>query len=288
MAVRLATERLVGEVGVEQAEFPQLVGDVLADVGHRAVAADDDLFRLLEVLEALPRERHHPAALAVSRSHELDRPRLFQQLERPFPEMVGQDGALPGEQVVAHPDAGHRVEMTVDDAPRHVRGQIGHLAAPLLQVLQHRGPQAQRLRLPLVHLGDACIEIPAEEIEAPADRLRRRHPILQDLAEADDQVRHLDSRVVDVVLHLHLMPEESQASRQRVPQDGVAQVADVRRLVRIDVGVLEDDLAARGDRGLWREDLARQRARRSTPIEEDVQVPGPARLDPGHPRRERE
>ena len=36
-------EMAVAEVPVEQAELPELVGDVLAGVGHRAVRADDDL-----------------------------------------------------------------------------------------------------------------------------------------------------------------------------------------------------------------------------------------------------
>ena len=53
----------VAEVAAEQAELPELVGDVLADVGHRAVRADDHLVGVLEAGELLGlRQRHHPAA----------------------------------------------------------------------------------------------------------------------------------------------------------------------------------------------------------------------------------
>src|SRR6188474_2822216 len=39
-------EWLVMKVSAEQAKLPELIGDVFADVGHRSVGTDDDLFPL--------------------------------------------------------------------------------------------------------------------------------------------------------------------------------------------------------------------------------------------------
>ena len=71
------------------------------------------------------------------------------------------------------------------------------------------------------------------------ERLALEHP------EADDDVGDLDAGVVDVVLHFDRDAAEAQHAHQRVAERGVAQVADVRRLVRIDRRVLDDRLAGR-------------------------------------------
>ena len=65
-----------------------------------------------------------------------------------------------------------------------------------------------------------------------------------ELAEADDDVGDLDAGVVDVVLDLDLAPLEAEQPSERVAGRRVAEVADVRRLVRIDRGVLDDGLVA--------------------------------------------
>jgi hypothetical protein len=46
LVIGVREERLVAEVATEQAELPEVVGDVFADVGDGAVGADDDLWRL--------------------------------------------------------------------------------------------------------------------------------------------------------------------------------------------------------------------------------------------------
>ena len=66
-----------------------------------------------------------------------------------------------------------------------------------------------------------------------------------ELAKADRDVGDLDAGVVDVVLDLDLAAEEPQQPAERVAERRVAQVADVRRLVRIDRRVFDDRLAAR-------------------------------------------
>ena len=62
-------------------------------------------------------------------------------------------------------------------------------------------------------------------------------------AESDDDVGHLHAGVVDVVLHLDRDAAEAQHADERVAQRGIAQMADVRRLVRVDRRVLDDGLA---------------------------------------------
>ena len=87
--------------------------------------------------------------------------------------------------------------------------------------------------------------------------------LLLELAEADDDVGDLDAGVVDVVLHFDRRAAEPQHAHERVAERRVAQVADVRRLVRIDRRVLDDGLAGRraaaGDRA------GRQPRRAGTP-----------------------
>ena len=103
--------------------------------------------------------------------------------------------------------------------------------------------------------------------------------LVLELAEADGDVGDLHAGVVDVVLDLDRAAEEAQQPPERVAERGVAQVADVRRLVRVDRGVLDDRLAGRGSRP--RGAPARQPARSSAaPIEEEIDVAVRRRLDP--------
>ena len=88
--------------------------------------------------------------------------------------------------------------------------------------------------------------------------------------EAHHHVGHLHAGVVDVVLHLDAMAARAQHAHERVAQRGVAQVADVRRLVGIDVGVLDDDLFARAGGGLGL--AAQQRRGVGAAVEPDVDV----------------
>ena len=62
--------------------------------------------------------------------------------------------------------------------------------------------------------------------------------------ETDDHVRNLHAGVVDVVLDVDGVSGSAQQADKGVAEDGVAQMADVRRLVGIDAGVLDQNLAA--------------------------------------------
>ena len=60
-----------------------------------------------------------------------------------------------------------------------------------------------------------------------------------EMEEADDHVGDLDAGVVDVVLHVDFLAGGAEQADECVAEDGVAQVADVRGLVGIDAGVLD-------------------------------------------------
>ena len=92
-----------------------------------------------------------------------------------------------------------------------------------------------------------------------------------EVPESDDDVGDLDAGVVDVVLHFDRDAAEAQDADERIAERGVAQVADVGRLVGVDGRVLDDGLAAGG--------ASRAGGRRGEPIEqkrrarqEEVQV----------------
>src|SRR4030095_11296438 len=63
--------------------------------------------------------------------------------------------------------------------------------------------------------------------------------------QAHHDVGHLNPGIVEVVLDLDFVPQETKTSDERVTQGGVAQMPDVSRLVGVDIGVFDDDLAVR-------------------------------------------
>ena len=66
------------------------------------------------------------------------------------------------------------------------------------------------------------------------------------MKEADHDIRNLHAGVVDVVLHVDLLPGGAQQAHEGVAEDGIAQMADVRGLVGIDAGVLHKGMKAVG------------------------------------------
>ena len=63
--------------------------------------------------------------------------------------------------------------------------------------------------------------------------------VILKVGEADHHISDLDPGVVDVVLHVHPLPGGPQQAHKGVAQDGVAQVTDVRSLIGVDAGVLD-------------------------------------------------
>ena len=70
------------------------------------------------------------------------------------------------------------------------------------------------------------------------------------MLEADDHVGDLDAGVVDVILHFDRVAAVSQHAHQCVAEGRVADVTDVRGLIRIDRRVFDDGLL-RSCRRFW-------------------------------------
>ncbi len=64
--------------------------------------------------------------------------------------------------------------------------------------------------------------------------------ISSSLLKADYDVGDLDAGVVNVVLHVDFVAGGAQQPHERVAQNGVTQMADVRSLVGVDAGVLDE------------------------------------------------
>jgi len=73
-----------------------------------------------------------------------------------------------------------------------------------------------------------------------------RYPTLLQVQKSDNHVGHLHAGVVDIVLHVHLLPGGAQQANECIAKNRIAQVADVRCFVGIDAGVLNERMNARG------------------------------------------
>ena len=196
------------------------------------------------------------------------------------PEMQPEDVALPRQQVVADVEPPHRVEVFPDDAIGDEAGEVGGRIAAVLDVVQRRGADLEPLLVLLVPFGHARVEVPAVIVEPGrvGDAANGVEVELLDLAEPDRDVGDLDAGVVDVVLDFDGAAREAEQSAEGIAERGVAEVADVRRLVRVDGGVLDDGLALDG--GRRRVAPGEPRGERLRPVDEEVDVAVGRRLDP--------
>ena len=154
---------------------------------------------------------------------------------------------------------------------------------------------SRRVLVAVVPLGDARVEVPAVVVEArvAGERLDLGARLVLQFAEAHDDVGHLDAGVVDVVLHFDGRAAVAEHAHEGVAERGVPQVADVRRLVRVDGRVLDDGLAG----GVGVEpgsgtSSSQPGEREGAAVEKEVQVavrapPRCARRPPERPRRRR-
>ncbi len=108
-------------------------------------------------------------------------------------------------------------------------------------------------------------------------------PFFSRCSEAHDHVRHLDPGVVDVVLDPDLEGPVAENPDEGVAQAGVAEVADVGRLVGIDAGVLDDDPTA-GVEGGGRGEEPVELPDEGASVEEQVDVPPAGDLGALHSR----
>ena len=94
------------------------------------------------------------------------------------------------------------------------------------------------------------------------------------MRETENYVRDLHAGVVNVVLHFDAAAGVTQDAAERVAEDGVAQMADVRGLVGIDAGVLDHHLGRvrRGDGGAFVAGFFAGGAEKCGAVEEEIQV----------------
>ena len=198
------------------------------------------------------------------------------------PEVQAKDVAFPREQVVADVQPRHRLEMAPDDAVGDQLGDGRRLVAAVLDVVQRRRADAQTVLVGFVPFGHPGVEVPAVVVEAGGvrDGANAGEVLSFELAEADGDVGDLDARVVDVVLDLDHAAQVAEQPAEGVPERGVAQMADVRRLVRVDGGVLDDGLFGSGRRR--RRAAVQPGVEMVHPIEEEIDV-AVRRFDPREP-----
>ena len=168
----------------------------------------------------------------------------FQHVERLCPELEPENVAFPREQVVVDIHPRHRLQVAADNALGNECGDLGILVAAVLDVVERlQSKREAGLVLP-VPLSDLRVEIPAVVVKAGrvCDGLDVRERLAFDRAEADNDIRDLHTGVVDVVLDFDRSAAEAQNAHERIAEGGIAEVPDVRRLVRIDRGVLDDGL----------------------------------------------
>ena len=111
-------------------------------------------------------DSHDPAAGELALGLQIDRALLFQNLERPRPELQPQNVPFPRQQVVIHIQPRHRLQMASDDAIGDELGDERRVASAVLDVVQRRGADLQSLFVLLVPLRDARVEVPAVIVEA--------------------------------------------------------------------------------------------------------------------------
>ena len=296
VTARIGVEGVVKEVLPQQPELPKLVGHILADISDGAVRADDHLgvfgpgiacglsfrrgIRRLRVSLILA---HDPAARIFPLGLQVDGAALLQQSEGMVPKLKVQDLALARQQIVLHVEARHGRKMIADDCHGDDLGDARSLAVAVLDILKRLAAQFQPPGICFIKVRNAGVKVPAVIVEAHRRVGDQQHHLFGglffDVNETHHHVGHLDSGVINVVLHLDGVAPRAQDAHQRVAERRVAQVPDVRGFVRIDVGVLDDDLL-RGSRcGLF---PSFQPGGIGGPIQVNIHVARTCHLRPGN------
>ena len=291
----LVKTRVAEVLAGQQAELPEVIGDVFTDVGDGAVRAHDDLGVFVGAgvvrIELGAGAPHDVAARVLALSLEAKHAALEHDGAGGVPEVQGDDLALAREEVVLDAEPLHGLEMTPKDVGGDEVGDGGGLVVALLEGVQRL--EAKLLaggdlrRVGGVPLGDARVEVPAVEVEAlialeelGEQLLHAVEVLVFEVDEADDDVGDLHAGVVDVVFDADriagLEVVASQQARVGVAEDGVAKVADVGGLVGVDAGVLDEAIAGAADVGVLVGGHARDDG---GPIEAEVEIAGAGGLD---------
>src|ERR1700736_266334 len=172
------------------------------------------------------------------------------------------------------------------------------VAVALFDVLQRLGTQRETRLVLGQKLRDPRVEVPAEIVKSlsgpsrsfdrvrfsgPGGRSRTGLPSQRadlvsrlglEMQEAENDVCDLHARIIDVVLYLDSPPGIPQDPREGVTKHRVAQVPDVRRLVRVDARMLDNGFpAVRSSFGGPLPSLATGGAEKFSAIKKRVQIP---------------
>ena len=114
--VGVSRQRPVVKVLAQQTELPELIGDVLAHVSHRAIGAHDH-FALFG------KSRHHPAAGVLAFRLQINGLPLLELFEGRSPELQVQNLAFAWQHIVLHVEPQHGLQMRLHYGVRH---QVRH------------------------------------------------------------------------------------------------------------------------------------------------------------------
>ncbi len=201
--------------------------------------------------------RHHPAAFVLALGFKVKNAGLLEFFEGRIPEFQVKYLALAGQEIVFDVEAQHGFKMAAKDCRRDQLGHFGGFIAAVLDLVQRC--VAQLLPLGVLFLRAALVPPRGVRVEVPAVKVDGRFRAFQLCAfvtsgdqradvdsgllfkmhEAHDHVGHLHAGVVDVVLHVDFLTGSAKETDEGVSENGIAKVADVRGLVGIDAGVLD-------------------------------------------------
>ena len=163
----------------EEAELPEVVGDVFADVGDGAVGADDDFGVFIGEVGVgslfgdgcfSSCSAHDPAVFILAGGLFIEDAFFDHERAGCVPEVEGEDFAFAGEEVVLDAEALHGFEMATEDGSGDEVGYFGGFVIAGLEGVE--GVEANLLaggdlvRVGGVPLRDAGVEVPAVEVDA--------------------------------------------------------------------------------------------------------------------------
>ena len=167
-------ERPIGEIAAQQAELPEVIGDILAHIGNSPIGADNHLGVLI-CLAFLDRLRigpsHDPTALVLALRLEVKNARLLQLRKGQVPEFEVQNLALAGQKVVRNVETQHGFKVHAQNRGRDQLGDLRCIVAAGFDLVERGVAQGLALLVffvaaCVVPLRDARVHVPAEVIEA--------------------------------------------------------------------------------------------------------------------------
>ncbi len=228
VAIGIFVEAAVREIAVDPVELPEMVGNVLAGVGHQPVALDEDLVGGKVVVvggRVGIFSPHDPASGVFPPGFEVNRSRGLHHLEGVRPEVALEHFAFPWHDVVGDPEPVHRSKQGFEIPHCHVFGHLRDRTAAGLDGVLCLGAEREFLgvlaslgiAVPVPH-ADAGIEIPAVVVERVGNRLDLFKGVRLEMKETDDDVGNLDTGVVDVILDLDPVTGRAQDSYDRIAE----------------------------------------------------------------------